>query len=178
MHARLADTQRLAAIRADLAALETQGWTRVEDSAGGFVEATAEFGERIVLLRFDALASDTEKQFIADAADNMRFMLSLVDRAINRMRAPPSAQPPAGPIHDDRKNYAAEAAMKCGEGRFQTFLAERHGLEPPLDEKRTAQKLRSLLGIASRRDLNDDDAAAARWKKLRGDYEAWRRAER
>lgn len=177
MHARLTDTQRLAAIRADLAALETRGWTRVEDGDGGFVEATAEFGERILLLRFDALASDTEKQFIADAAETIRFLLALVDRAIDRMRAP-SSQPPAGPVHDARRNYAAEAAMKCGEGRFQTFLAERHGLEPPLDEKRTAQKLRSLLGIASRRNLNDDDAAAARWKKLRGDYEAWRRAER
>lgn len=178
MHARLTEPQRLAAIRDSLAAVDTRGWTRVEDGEGGFVEATAEFGERIVLLRFEGIASDAEKQFVADAVETCRFLLGLVDRAIDRMRAPPSSQPPAGEIHDERKNYAAEAAMKCGEGGFKVFLEEQHGLERPLTDERTVQKLRSLLGVTSRRELNDNDEAAARWKKLRGEYEAWRRAQR
>lgn len=177
-HAQISDGQRLAGIRASIAEVETEDWTLVEDGYGGFLEATGEFGERIVLLRFDNIATSAEKLFVADALANMRFLLGLVDRAIDRMRAPPSSQEPVGEIHDDRKNYAAEAAMKCGEAAFKVFLGERHGLEKPMTDERTAQKLRSLLGITSRAELNSNDAAAARWKKLRGEYADWLRAER
>lgn len=175
---RLSDSERLAAIRADLGALEARDWTRVEDGEGGFVEATAEFGERVVLLRFDPVSSPAERQFVADAPDTVRFLLGLVDRAIDRLRTPAAGNEAPGPIADERKNYAAEAAMKCGEAAFKVFLGERYGLERPMTDERTAQKLRSILGVTSRRDLNSDDAAAALWKKLRGEYADWRRAER
>jgi len=175
---RMTDSQRLARIRSDLAGIESRDWTRVEDGEGGYVEATGEFGERVDLLRFRAVATAAEKQFVADALDTVRFLLGLIDRAIERMRAPPSSQAPAGPVADERKNYAAEAAMKCGEAAFKVFLGERHGLERPMTDERTAQKLRSILGVTSRRDLNSDDAAAARWKKLREEYAEWWRAER
>lgn len=73
------------------------------------------------------------------------------------------------------KNYAAEAAIKCGEPAFKAFLEAEHGLERPLTDERCAQKLRSLLGITTRKTLNSDGTAALRWKKLRGEFEAWRR---
>jgi hypothetical protein len=55
---------------------------------------------------------------------------------------------------------------------------ERHGLDSPATTERAAQKLRSLLGVTSRRELNSDADAAARWKRLRGEFEAWKRAGR
>jgi hypothetical protein len=76
------------------------------------------------------------------------------------------------------KNFAAEASMKCQEPAFMAFLCECHGLERPLSPQKAAQKLRSLCGVGSRRDLNNDATAAARWKKLRDEFEAWRRAGR
>ncbi|MEP9389636.1 hypothetical protein [Mesorhizobium sp. KR9-304] len=200
----LTDAQRLAAIRQSLAEIETVGWTLVEDGEGGFLEAIEEFGVHVTLLRFDAAATPAEKMFIADAVETTRFLLKLVDRAIDKLRTDSSASraegtpagrdmgpdarsglrpaagrnAPAGPVHDDRKNYAAEASIKCGEMKFQNFLAQQHGLEPPLTDERTAQKLRSLLGVTSRKALNDDDQAAARWKKLRGEFNDWLRAQR
>ena len=50
MNGPLTDTQRLAAIRTDLAEVESRDWMRAEDGLGGFVEVTGEFGERVMLL--------------------------------------------------------------------------------------------------------------------------------
>lgn len=74
------------------------------------------------------------------------------------------------------KDYAAEAAMKCAEPAFKRFLMECHGLQSPATDDRTAQKLRSLLGVTSRRELNESTAAAARWRSLRTAFDGWRRA--
>jgi hypothetical protein len=172
------DAQRLAQIKQNRAEIETVDWTLVEDGEGGFLEAVEGFGVHVTLLRFDPAATPAEKMFIADAADTIDFLLKLVDRAIEKMRPPESQTPPAGPIQDDRKNYAAEAAMKCDEAAFKVFLGECYQLEKPMTNERTAQRLRSLLGISSRAELNDNDEAAARWKKLRGEYADWLKRER
>jgi hypothetical protein len=95
--------------------------------------------------------------------------------------APPDAEPfypdaKAAPAPTALKNYAAEAAIKAGNYRFQQFLAERHELQPPLTMERATQRLRSVLGVSSRTELNNDDAAAERWRALRGGFDAWLRA--
>lgn len=82
------------------------------------------------------------------------------------------AGPPAAP-----KNYAAEAAIKAGDFRFRRFLAERHGLTPPLTKERATQRLRSVLGVQSRAELNvAGSVAAERWNALRRDFDDWLRA--
>ncbi len=78
----------------------------------------------------------------------------------------------------EMKNHAAEAAMKCQEPAFKAFLEARHGLERPLTGERVAQKVRSLLGVTSRAELNRNAAAVDRWKRLRGEFETWRRVGR
>lgn len=90
--------------------------------------------------------------------------------------APPDAE--AAGVSAAGKNYAAEAAIKATDWRFRKFLASAHGLEPPLTAERATQRLRSLLGVASRRELNvAGSVAAARWVRLRDEFEAWRRQQ-
>jgi hypothetical protein len=170
------DGARLARIRDLLAGIAPGEWTRVHDAEGCFVEARTKGGMLLPIARFDPGASEDEIAFICDAPGTVRFLLDLVDRAIAATRgARPSPNTPAGPVADVRKNYAAEAAMKCSEPAFLCFLEEQHGLERPLTQDRAIQKLRSLLGITSRKELNMDDQAAARWKAMRGDFENWKR---
>ncbi|WP_244497467.1 hypothetical protein [Ensifer sp. Root142] len=76
----------------------------------------------------------------------------------------------------EAKKFAAECAMKCEEPAFLKFLEERHGLERPLTKDRAATKVRSILSISSRRQLDEEPAAAERWKHLRRDFDAWRRS--
>jgi len=37
-----------------------------------------------------------------------------------------------------------------------------------------AQRLRSLLGVTSRREINEGGAALERWKQIRAEYREWR----
>jgi hypothetical protein len=169
---------RLARIRDLLAGIAPGEWTRVHDAEGCFVEAKTPRGMLLPIARLDPGASEDEIAFIVDAPSTVRFLLKLVDRAIDHVRKAqpdPPGNRPAGPVADMRKNYAAEASMKCSEPQFLTFLEQQHGLARPLTQARAIQKLRSLLGIDSRKELNMDDQAAARWKAMRGDFENWKR---
>ncbi len=195
---RHAQAQRLRAIRGQLDAIEAREWMLAADGEGLGVVSRGADGSLVEILAFDGRATPDEMQFVADAPGNVRFLLDLVDRAIAHASraasaaAQPGAEPALGlaqgqtrgagrattPGARSRANLAAETAMKCGEAGFRQFLVERHGLEPPPTAERAAQRLRSLLGITSRRQLNDDETAAAAWRRLRADFEAWRREGR
>jgi len=174
------DAERLRKVRAAHAAIAPARWTRAHDENGALIEAESASGERFVLARFEA-ASDAEVIFMADAPDHVDFLLRLLDKAFAAIR-----ELKAGQAFDeardgqgrDPKDFAAECAIKCGERRFQQFLAERHGLEPPLDTERAAQKVRSILGVTSRAELNEDGKAAQAWKALRASFGAWLKAGR
>ena len=167
---------RLLAIRARLAAVSSSQWARAHDGISDMVEARAEMGELQRILRFDDAATPAEMDFVAAALDDVRLLLGLVDRAIkahrqsaaNQSAGEPEARPP---------NFAVETGILCGDGRFQTFLTLCHGLEKPATNERAAQRLRSLLGVSSRSELNNDQNAAARWRKLRDQYKAWKRGQ-
>ncbi|WP_144409565.1 hypothetical protein [Martelella endophytica] len=73
------------------------------------------------------------------------------------------------------KDYAAECAMKCTEPAFMRFLIERHDLPHPATDKMAATRVRSVMAITSRSQLNTDPEAAARWREMVKDFEVWRR---
>ena len=172
------DFERLARIRRLLEAIAPADWLRGEDAEGAFVEARGPNGELQQVARFHAGATLDEIEFAVAAPSNMRFLLGLIDRAISAMRPKGNGGRQASSWGDAGKDYAAQAAMKCQEPAFRVFLEERHGLERPLTDERAAQKVRSLCGVGSRRELNDDGQAAARWKDLCAAFEAWKRAGR
>ncbi|QKC83255.1 hypothetical protein [Mesorhizobium sp. NZP2077] len=179
---RIADARKLRAIRSSLEAIAPADWTRVHGEAGAFIESRGEMGELFVLLRFDEATPD-EIAFVCDAADTVDFLLRLVDDAFDTIRAlkgePPRRNPPKGAAQaSDFKNYSAECAMKCQEPAFKVFLKERHGLEGSMTDERAVQKVRSLLGVTSRKELNEGGRASEAWKALRADFANWLKAER
>ncbi|WP_376709100.1 hypothetical protein [Pseudochrobactrum lubricantis] len=170
-----AEAMELRKARERFAALGKVEWLLTADGTATFVEARSG-AERVVVAHFSDKATTDEIDFFVNAPRMVDLLLRLVDRAIAATRrdganASQQAQPAGKPV-----NYAAQAAMKCGEPAFLVFLEERHGLERPLTDERAAQKLRSLLRIASRKELNNDSAAAERWRSLCTDYQAWRKA--
>ncbi|WP_180897157.1 hypothetical protein [Martelella soudanensis] len=74
------------------------------------------------------------------------------------------------------KDYAAECAIKCAEPLFQRYLSECHDLRLPTDADKTATRVKSVLAIKSRKNLNTDPAAAARWRDMVRSFDAWRRS--
>ncbi|WP_406871607.1 hypothetical protein WHT83_14905 [Aminobacter sp. P9b] len=178
------DAMRLRAIRVNLAAIESGDWTVVHDEEGYLVvEALGPMAERHWrLCRFDRAASKDEMALISSAPETVRFLLDLVDRARRALQPPHGGHDQRGEARGepqtDPRNYAAEAAMKCQEPAFLAFLEAEHGLERPLTPERAAQKLRSLCGVTSRKQLNDGGQAAQAWRQLRDAYAAWKKAGR
>lgn len=166
-----ADAMELRKIRGRLDALAGAQWFRSADDRGQFVEARTAVGELNEIARFHPGALPEEIDFVVGAPEMVAFLLQLVDRAIAKARK----DVPRQKNQNRNKDFAAEAAMKCDDAAFNVFLEEKHGLERPLTADRVAQKLRTILGITSRSELNKDDAAADRWRSLRASFEAWRK---
>ncbi|WP_404862101.1 hypothetical protein [Georhizobium sp. MAB10] len=168
----------------------------------GVEPATSESGRIAVL---DRHVGHGLAEFLARAHDDIWFLVGLVRRAAGRIKrlereigwyrkalelAGLPSTPPADlhaprdasqsshqTIPDDNRhrNYAAEASMKCDEPAFRQFLCEL--MEKPCPNAgAAAELLRWALSITSRKHLNTDEAAAARWRDLRARFEAWRRA--
>lgn len=66
---------------------------------------------------------------------------------------------------------AQQAAMRCNEPEFQTFLKV-----STADD--AAREVRRLCGVETRAELNSDERAARRWGTMEGDYFAWQRGDR
>lgn len=169
------DAARLAAIRRRVAALDGGRWMLAADGEATVLDARGRDGSAVVIARFERLAQPEEMEIAASAPDDLRFLLGLVDRAIaaeraRRGEARDDAPAAAGRVPD----HTTEAAMLCGDPAFKRFLMDRHGLESPASDERAAQKLRSLLGVTSRKEINRSDAARQRWIALRDDFKKWK----
>ncbi|TJV70325.1 MAG: hypothetical protein E5X76_20020 [Mesorhizobium sp.] len=175
------DAKRLREIRAALDSIAPADWTRVHDQSGAFIEIRGAMGELFVLARFDAGATKEEMAFATDAPDIVRFLLRLLDgsfQTIRKLKGAPAESNQAAGEPAAHKNFAAECALKCQDARFKVYLEEQHGLERPLTDDRVAQRVRSILGVTSRKQLNDGGAPAEAWKALRADFAAWLKAQR
>ena len=175
---RAQEARHLAGIRGRLAALDGADWTLAADEDCMRIYARNR-GEMIGIADFSRLATSDEMQIAAYAPQDLRFLLGLLERCAARVKAlspHPAASPSDGqaPRAANLANHAAEAAMLCQTPAFKRFLIERHGLESPASDDRAAQKLRSLLGVSSRREINDGGAALDGWKALRTEFNVWK----
>jgi hypothetical protein len=119
-----------------------------------------------------------DMEFVSHAHQDIAFLLQLLRKAFDKVRrlTPPQGQRQTNHRQEDQrpKDYAAECAMKCNEQIFRRYLIEKHGLEDAGDNVRVISRVRSILNIKSRADLNTDENARQRWFSLRADFDAWR----
>lgn len=165
---------QLRRVRQKLLALDGAEWQFACEGDVSFVEAKTQDGELNKIATFHPGATPAEIDFIVGAPRMAALMLRLLDRAIVAMRQGAPRQGGKSPARD----YTTEAAMKCDEPAFKVFLEQQHGLERPLTKDRVAERLRSILNIKSRKELNENSAAAERWQDFRAAFEAWKRAGR
>jgi hypothetical protein len=162
--------ERLNSIRFRHNAASTD-WSLRESSAGRSLYASIIPQEPPALvLIFDGQTGTADENFLCFAHEDMRFVLDLLDEAfaiIRNLRRALDREPKP-------KDYAAQCAMLCDKPAFQRFLTERHGLENQ-NRDAAASRVRSIVNISSRTELNTNPAAADGWKKLYGDFEAWRK---
>ncbi len=112
-----------------------------------------------------------DRRLMTKAPTYLRAAILLAEAAFTRIRvleAELAGRKPPAP-----KDYAAECAMKCNDRLFRIYLSECHGVDAT-DSERINTRVRSILAIRSRAELNTDPAAKARWRDLKAAFDAWR----
>ncbi|CCE96185.1 hypothetical protein SFHH103_01688 [Sinorhizobium fredii HH103] len=167
--------KRMDAIR-NRVALAATDWGVQSDGGKLCLTATSREGTALVAT-ITAGAPIGDSEMALNAPDDLIWLLRTYDALAGRYRTLRGDRGHQAPPHEQQKpkDYAAECAMKCAEPAFKKFLEECHGLERPLTDDRAANKVRFILKIGSRAELNDDSNAAERWKRLRNDFDAWRK---
>ncbi|MDX0665998.1 hypothetical protein GOD61_24145 [Sinorhizobium medicae] len=166
--------KRMDAIR-NRVALATSDWGIQSDGGKICLTAASKEGNFLVATIADG-APIGDSEMVLNGPYDLIWLLQTYDALAGRYRAlVAELRRYAPPQREKPKDYAAECAMKCAEPAFKKFLEECHGLARPLTDDRAATKVRSILNIGSRAELNDDPAAAARWQDLRSAFDAWRR---
>lgn len=90
------------------------------------------------------------------------------------LSAPEPAKPPKEKRAFRDLPPAQQAAMRCNEPGFWTFLSHRSN-HRIVDADTAASVIRMECGVASRSELNTNAEAASRWKALDDAYWAWSR---
>lgn len=150
-------------------------WGMVADGDNMRVTSFRGEGEEVTICILTSAALPDEIDLIAGALDDLRLFARSRARASEAFRALREQVAGGGAPRLREGDFAANAAMLCGERTFQRFLEET-GADGAVRDKDAADKrLKALLGITSKRQLNDDLAAQAGWIDLRSRYQAWMR---
>jgi hypothetical protein len=145
------------------------------------IESVSVKGGRVRIAQVMALASLDEMEILSHAAQDLAFLVALVDRAVSRINAMHAASPQGQEAAKAegkafrKAQLAGECAMLCEKQAFWVFLKENHGFEGGNDKASIAQHVRSMLRITSRAEIDHDEAALAGWKRLRADYYSWQK---
>jgi hypothetical protein len=165
----------------ELVSLANEAWHETYDTTAGLVEISISdptTGEITPIAHVLQDCPFPDKTLMSKTPVLMRAVLMLFDEACDVIRAnrPPEATDARRQQNrEEAKNYAAECAMKCNDQMFRRFLVEEYKLTDVTDAERIAVKIRYILRIDTRNELNTDAGARNRWLDMRGKFEAWKR---
>ncbi|OMQ44945.1 hypothetical protein [Ensifer sp. 1H6] len=130
-------------------------------------------GESVALCAIHQDAIAPELELLSSSLDLLRLFLSLQDRAAQavldlrgRLEGQARANRPLSQV----------AATLCGKPTFQRFLEGRGAGGQVRTQAEADTRLKFLLAIQSKKQLDDDASCAARFRKLRRDYDLYMRA--
>ena len=124
-----------------------------------------------ILARIDRMCPPDDQALLLNARDWLSFMDDLI---VQHGRRNAALREELSKLKTKRQgpDYAAECAMKCVEPAFLRYLADCHGLQAPLTPERATTRLKSILAIKSRKELNTNPDKAARWTRLRQHFQS------
>lgn len=167
-----AEKRKLEAIRNDLSMVGID-WSVAADSNGilSLIVKDPADGEPRTIAVFAGDVPFSFQDFLMRAGDRQQFLVEMLDRCARAYRELASKQPKP-------TNHAAEVAMKCkSDQQFRQWLIDCQNMTDAKDFERVKTHVRFLLAVGSLKDLNEDQAAAGRWKKMREDFEKWRKRQ-
>lgn len=173
---REAERQKLLRLRGIATQLEGDVWA-VEPADGRTrIISKRSTGERELLCTIHADVLPHEHALISGVFDLLPFFLGLQDRAAAKVRELQAALSDKAKA-ERRGDFAAQAAILCQKISFHRFLETKGAGGAIASEQAADTRLKGLLAIDSKKQLNDDADALARFKALRADYDLWMRGD-
>lgn len=135
-------------------------------------------GESVVLCTIHDEALPDEIELISGALANIVLLLELRQRAIIAVKSGRASQPQQPPQQQRQMrdgDFAANAAILCGQPLFHRFLERRARVCGAIHDKDQADKvMKRLIGITSKTQLNKEERAQAAFIDLRSDFDVWK----
>ncbi|MBA8801526.1 hypothetical protein FHW77_005282 [Agrobacterium sp. RC10-4-1] len=148
-------------------------WVVETDNERVHLVAFRHMDEATIIATFSKDALSHEIELVALGLDVARLLLDVGERAGKIIAALRRALG-----REDRKerekNYAANAAITAKEPSFWRFLEATTAGGQVRTQTAADTRLKSVLAISSKNQLNEDTQAARRWLDLRRAYENWK----
>ena len=131
-------------------------------------------GEDAHICTIHAGALATERDLICGALGNLVMLLAIIDRAAVAVRGL-QRQIDGFEAAAQAKNHAAQASILLSNRQFQLFLETKGAGGPVRDKGAADTRLKFVLNIASKTEINTTERGRAAWLELHGQFEAWKR---
>jgi hypothetical protein len=167
------DKARLAKLGEMAESLAFDEWGIMAKDGRTIVTTRRHTGEDVVLFQMSPDALSEEIEIASSALEILRLLFRTRGRSVAAIR---DLQRQLGRDPKRRDgDFAANAAMLTDDRRFQRFLESKGAGGPVRDKTAADTRMKSLLAIKSKTELNHDARAQAAWIALRTDYETWLR---
>ncbi|MQB19640.1 hypothetical protein DXT90_03220 [Agrobacterium tumefaciens] len=176
--AREREKQKVARLKDIVQRAKGDRWSFDVDGKQTHILSLRATGESVVLCTIHDEALPDEIELISGALANIVLLLELRQRAIIAVKSGRTSQPQQPPqqqrqIRDG--DFAANAAILCGQPLFHRFLERRARDCGAIHDKEQADKvMKRLIGITSKTQLNKEERAQAAFIDLRSDFEVWK----
>jgi len=163
-----------AEVTAGLAAAE---WVRLYDAGVGKSQVGARdamTGEVQVLATVERGCAYDDEELLFNAPVFLRAVLTVAEAAFEVIRRQ-KRELEALQAKKEKASLAQQCAIACGDAAFLRWLFEVHGVDTA-DRIRVTTRVRTMLAVQSRAELDTDPQAAARWRGMWAEFQAWRRA--
>lgn len=176
--AREREKQRVARLENIVQRAKGDRWSFDVDSKQTHILSLRATGESVVLCTIHDEALPDEIELISGALANIVLLLELRQRAIIAVKSGRASHPQQPPSQQQQMrdgDFAANAAILCGQQLFHRFLERRSRDCGAIHNKDHADKvMKQLIGITSKTQLNKEERAQAAFIDLRSDFEVWK----
>jgi hypothetical protein len=179
---RTTEKRHLARLKALRDILEGYSWMVEPEGDQTHIVIVRKGGEADCIATIHRGATSEEKDLLCGSADALRFLLTLIDRATARIMAIQGPARPAEqvepPARQKNQNSAAFSAKSlCDQVMFRRFLEGKGAGGPVADARAADTRLKFLLNIQSKSQLNDPGAAREAFYGLRAEYYLWKKGD-
>lgn len=131
-------------------------------------------GDEALVCTLHADALPDERDLICGAPETLVFFLGLLDRASNAVRDL-RKEVEALQAAAVKKTLSQDAGMLLCDRAFQRFLEIKGAGGPVRDKGQADTRLKSILAISSKKEIDNDPRAQAAFLHFRKDFYAWKR---